>query len=118
MKTFTVYITGRPSINNTFEIEGKDLLHAIKLNFDTLIYKADHHHVPYRYPITVSPSYKKEIMGGNGGVELKLKWMYTDNPNKPATQRIHQIWIKANEDDLTDTNEFVILGNRFRPCSV
>ncbi|MNW41494.1 hypothetical protein D3C74_186330 [compost metagenome] len=111
MKKFNVVILGSPSIAKRFEIEGETLLDAIKINFENLIYKANYHHVPYRYPITAKPEYKKGIIGGRGGVSLNLSWMYTDNSNKPQQIKTNEIWIEAKESDLTSTEQFVILGN-------
>jgi hypothetical protein len=106
---FQVQIAGTPSIANKFTIEGENLLDAVKREFDSLIKKCTFHHVPFRFPMTVTPAYNKGILGGQGGIELKLEWMYSDHLDKPETLRTHAVWIYAQESALEDTTPFVIL---------
>lgn len=107
---FNVKIAGSPSIADKFTIEGSDLLDAIKRNFYQTIRKCTYHHVPFRYPMTVTPVYNKGLLGGKGGVELKLEWLYSDHAKRPESIHTHSISIFANENDLTDTTPFVIVG--------
>lgn len=107
---FTVLISGSPSTANKFTIEGENLLDAVKRNFYSLIKKCTYHHVPFRYPMTVIPTYNKGLLGGKGGVELKLEWMYSDHAKKPESVHTHSVCIYAAEKDLTDTTPFVIVG--------
>lgn len=105
---FKVLISGSPSISNTFLIEGEDLLSAIKDNFGLLIKRSSNDYIPYRYPITVTPRYNNGALGGKGGVELKLEWMYSNHAEKPKWKHTNSIFISANESDLNDTETFIM----------
>jgi len=112
MNSYRVLISGKPGPgSNRFEIRGSDLLDAVKRNFDSMIRKAIYGHVPYRYPITVTPQYKTGIIGGQGGVELHLEWTYSDHIGKKGNVISEKIWIEAEENDLNDNTTFVMEGN-------
>lgn len=106
---FKVHSSGGTG-ERSFRIEGVDLLDAVKRNFAQILSKCTFYHVPFRYPITVTPVYNKAILGGQGGVELKLEWMYSSRINQPESVHTHSISIFANENDLPDTTPFVMVG--------
>lgn len=105
--TFNVQVSGSP-VGERFTINGDNLLDAVKLHFPKIIEKCSFQFVPFRYPMTVTPSYEKGILGGRGGVSLKLEWMYAEYQNRPPIKRDYSVWIYAEESDLTDLTPFVV----------
>lgn len=104
MLSFKVRVNG--SVQN-FEISGSCLINAVKNNFDLLLRKSDFYHVSYRNPIFVSGAYKNDILGGKGGLELNLMWVYSDNLQKCPTIHSNKIWIYADQEDITQDFEFL-----------
>jgi hypothetical protein len=90
------------------EIRGDNLIQAVKDNFRKILDVQSNYHIPFGFPMTVTPSYEKGIIGGQGGIELYLEWMYSDQLNKPETLRTHKVWIYGQESDLTDTTSFTV----------
>ena len=83
-----------------------------------MVEKSSYDYMPFRYPMTATPVYNKGILGGAGGVEIKLEWMYSNHTLKPETLHKHSVLIYANEDDLTDTSPFTMGEKREAKVSI
>lgn len=101
---YVVKIAGHPNVAGTgfFEIEGKDLVNAIKSNFKEMVSKCSYKYVPFRYPMNAEIIYNEGLLGGEGGVEVKLTWLYSMYKDRLGEEHSHSIKILADESDLKE----------------
>jgi hypothetical protein len=93
-------------------VSGDSLVDAICGNFLTIARLASLGSAAGFHLVWVTAAYKPGILGGNGGVELRIKHRGLGLAHRIARpgSRIATVWIYAGPEDLPEPHEFDIAG--------
>lgn len=101
-----------PNASFKYEITGDDLIDAVKRYFSKVLKVSCRNHVPFRYPMEARAQYDRGIIGGAGGIEIRLEWKYSPFSNREGEIMTHSIWMYGTPEDLPETKEWTVIeGN-------
>jgi hypothetical protein len=84
------------SSEKSYRIRGGNLADAIIRSFQAIM--ADIGAPRDGLPKAVSADYRRDILGGRGGVEVTIDWTQDIGPNPEIVRSI--VWVYAPEDDF------------------
>lgn len=103
-------VKSNPPLSSDFSIEGNTLVEAIESSFEriTRVFRL-RNAAGYRLE-EVTATFRPSILGGSGGVELRIVHRGLELAHRPADNqsKTYTVWIYAKHDDLPTPYTFEI----------